>query len=699
MQKNNLIIMFFNNRIFVFFVLFSGVVHAQKNIKADSITGQQINEVIVLATRTARKIATLPLPAVVITAEIISKAGITKLSEILSEQTGLVIVPDFGGADGVQIQGLDAAYTLILIDGVPLVGRSAGTLDLARVSVGNIDRIEIVKGASSSLYGSDALAGVINIITKKPLSNSFTGSAALRYASFNTIDANANLDFKKNKFGGSFFTNYFSSDGYDLDQSNLIKTVEKYANTTMQPKMYYDFSENIKIIASARFYKQQQDNKAEINQFVYSGKATTNEFNFQIKVDQKWNQKVNLEYELYATNYKANEFLNNPNNQLFDESYFNQWLLRPELRSTIAFKKDKITSGFGVNFETLDRTYFSTTAVFNSQYAFAQFDFNPSKKWNILAGFRFDKHNQYQSQLSPKLAINFKVFDNLSLKTSVGYGFKAPDFRQLFFDFTNPTVGYTVLGYNVAEAKLNEFQSQGQLLFRNQNFNFLNPLQPESSINFNFGTYFKQNNVVIEVNTFYNAIKNLIDTRAVAQKTNGQNVFSYFNTDEIFTYGVEFNASYTVTPNFKMSFGYQYLIAKDKTVVNAISNGTIYARDLQTLESYKIKQSDYFGLFNRSKHTANIKLLYQIPVWNTDLNLRVFYRSKYGLFDSNSNQILDDYDTFVREYLITNLSISKKINDKFSVQVGANNLFNFTNPTEISTIAGRQIFSRIQFNF
>ena len=699
MQKNNFSNMFLIKQFTVIFLFISGCIVAQKRVVADSIKVHQINEVIVTATRTERKIASLPLPTAVITSETISKAGISRLNEILSEQTGLIMVPDFGGVEGIQIQGLDAAYTLILIDGVPLVGRSAGTLDLSRVSLGNIDRIEIVKGASSSIYGSEALAGVVNIITKKPLSQLLSGNVSGRVATFNTVDANANFAWKKSKFAASFFSNYFSSDGYDLDQNKQLQTVEKYANSTLQPKIYYDFSDRISLTASARFYQQQQDNKAVINNLLYAGKAHNNESNFQIKVVQKWKQNCSSEYEVYATNFKANEFLNNPNNQLFDENYFNQWLFRPEVRTTLALKNDKITTGIGINFETLDRTYFNNQAVFNSHYAFVQYDYNPSTRWNVLAGFRFDNHKQYQSQFSPKLAINFKATHNLSVKTSVGYGFKAPDFRQLFFDFTNPAVGYTVLGYNVAEAKLNELQSQGQLLFRNTNFNFLQALQPESSINFNFGAYFNKKNLTIDANAFYNTIQNLIDTRAVAQKTNGQNVFSYFNIDKIFTYGLEFTATYNVASNFKIAVGYQYLIAKDNTVVDAIADGKVYARDPQTLESFKISQSDYFGLFNRSRHTANIKFLYQIVAWQTDINLRTFYRSKYGLFDTNNNQIVDVYDAFVDQYFLTNLSITKKINDKYSVQVGANNLFNFTNPAEISTIAGRQIFSRIQFNF
>ncbi|MEZ0131796.1 TonB-dependent receptor plug domain-containing protein, partial [Flavobacterium sp. LBUM151] len=86
---------------------------------------------------------------------------------------------------GVQIQGLDAAYTMILIDGVPLVGRSSGVLDLSRVSVGNIERIEIVKGASSALYGSEAMGGVINVITKRPKKDMFSGNVFYRYGTFN----------------------------------------------------------------------------------------------------------------------------------------------------------------------------------------------------------------------------------------------------------------------------------------------------------------------------------------------------------------------------------------------------------------------------------------------------------------------------------------------------------------------------------
>jgi outer membrane receptor for ferrienterochelin and colicins len=678
-------------------ILFIINLSAQEKQK-DSINVNELSEVtVVTATRTERALSSLPLPITIITSEAIAKSGVTRLNEILNEQTGIILIPDESGFEGIQMQGLDAAYTMILIDGVPLVGRSSGVLDLSRVSVGNIERIEIVKGASSALYGSEAMGGVINVITKRPKKDIVEGSLSYRYATFNTNDANANILWKKKKFSANLFANFYSTDGYDLDKTTVLKNVESFYNYTIQPKLYYDFSENLKLTVSNRFYNQKMDNVALIDSEIYKGDAKENEWNSQIKFDHKWSSKLYSEYELYTTNYKNDSFLNDQNDALYDRTYYNQWLFRPEVRTTLSINDNKLTGGIGLNYESLDRTYFDKDVKFNSQYVFIQYDYNPTEKWNILAGFRYDNHSEYASQLSPKLAVNYKFNENFSLKGSVGYGYKAPDFRQLFFDFTNPSVGYTVLGYNVAEDRLNQLDSEGQILKRIDGISFDKLLKAESAVNYNFGTFYKKNKLRFDVNAFYNSINNLIDTGIVAQKNNGQNVFSYFNRSKVFTYGAEFNSTYKFTNEFSVSVGYQYLIAKDKSVVdNFDDHKYIRNAELQTIE---IKKSDYFGLYNRSKHTANLKVAYTIPKIKTDINLRVFYRSKYGIFDSNNNQILDKYDEFVNDYFITNLAASKNITDKLFLQAGANNLFDYKDPDQIPNLAGRQLFARIQYNF
>ncbi|WP_281637439.1 TonB-dependent receptor plug domain-containing protein [Flavobacterium marginilacus] len=678
-------------------LLFYQISFAQQK-KKDSIQTNELLEVMVVTgTRTERVLSSLPLPMTIITSAEIAKTGVTRLNEILNEQTGIILIPDESGFEGIQMQGLDSAYTMVLIDGVPLVGRSAGVLDLSRVSVGNIERIEIVKGASSALYGSEAMGGVINVITKKPKKDMFSGSLSYRYASFNTNDANANLLWKKKKFSANLFANFYSSDGYDLDKSTPLKNLENFYNYTIQPKLYYDFSENLKLIVSNRFYNQKMDNAAIIDAENYKGDAAENEWNSQVKLEHKWNSKLYSEYELYATNYKNDSFLNDENDVLYDKTYYNQWLFRPEARTTLAINNDKLTAGIGLNYETLDRTYFSKNVEFTSEYVFVQYDWNPSEKWNILAGFRYDNHSEYASQLSPKLAVNYKINTDFSVKGSVGYGYKAPDFRQLYFDFSNPSVGYTVLGYNVAEDRLNQLDAEGQILKRVEGISFNTPLEAESAVNVNFGTFYKRNKLKVDANAFYNSISNLIDTRVVAQKNNSQNVFSYFNVSEVFTYGLEFNSAYNFTNEFSASIGYQYLTAKDKSVVDNFENYQ-YIRNAE-LQTIKINKSDYFGLYNRSKHTANIKMAYTIPKIKTDVNLRVFYRSRYGLYDTNGNQILDKHDTFVDDYFTANLSVSKYITDKILFQAGANNLLNYTDPSQIPNLSGRQLFARIQYNF
>lgn len=679
--------------------LITKMVAAQMTLHADSLKVVGLAELVITGTRTERDVASLPIPIQVISGKTIEKMGISRLNEVIQEQTGLLTIPDFGGGEGVQMQGLDAAYTMILIDGQPLVGRSAGTLDLSRLTVHNIERIEIVKGASSSLYGSEALAGVINIITKKiEKDGKMKGTANYRIARFGTHDISAGLQYGKNKVGIDVFTNYFSSQGYNLGSNEAVPTVAPFHNMTLQPKITFDISEKLKITANNRLYAQTQDYKAWINQILHSGKSNTTELNSTILLQQKISERWKIDYDMYATNYQFNEWLNTPENQRFSESFYNQWLVRPEIRSHYKIGYNTLTAGIGANYETLNRTYFSQNASLNSEYIFGQYEWFLKKRWNMLIGFRYDHHHQYQSQFSPKIGINYEVNQYLNVKTSVGYGYKAPDLRQLYFDFTNSSAGYSVFGYNVAAQRIAALQAEEQLLSV-QEINYNTPLQPESSLNSNLGAFFQKGKWTADVNLFYNQIQNLIDTRAVARYTNGQSVFSYFNINKIFTYGTEINLSYKPLKNLTLTAGYQYLIAKDESVLEQLNEGKIFARNPVTLGSFRLQTEDYFGLYNRSRHLANFKINYEIEKWKTNVFARVFYRSRYGLFDNNNNAILDRYDTFVQPYFLMNVAVNQVIGKHFSAQIGVNNLLNFTDAANIPNIAGRQPFAKIQYNF
>ena len=553
----------------------------QKTVR-DSLKVEKLEEVILTATRTERQLSSLPLLVTLISKKKILHSGTIRLDEILNEQTGIITVTDESGFEGVQIQGIASDYILILIDGVPLVGRSAGNFDLSRLTVGNIKQIEVVKGPSSSLYGSEALGGVINIITEKPKSEELHGNASYRFGSFTQQDINVDIKQRYKKLRYVFFANRFSSEGYDLNPDVDGQTVNPFENYTVNGRIYYDFNDKLSLFTSARFYDQVQDAGFTFNDVAFEGDSKEREWNAHARIDQKWNDRLDTSYELYYTNYTANERLADPiSEDVLSDSDFDQKLFRPEIRGNYAFADaGTLTAGFGFQYDELDRTFFDETVSFNSQYAYAQYDFNPVERLNVIAGARFDNHSEYSNQFSPKLAMRYKLTNAISVKGSVGYGFKAPDFRQLYFDFTNSAVGYTVLGYNVALDKLRELREQGQILdvvVSEDDLN--NPLEAESSVGYNVGLTFKEGKWNSELNFFRNDIKNLIDTRIIARKTNGQNVFSYVNFDEIYTTGFEINTGYKITNALNLSAGYQLLYAYDKKKQQEVEDGQVFARD------------------------------------------------------------------------------------------------------------------------
>ncbi len=676
--------------------------HAGCQQVIDTTMVQQLEHIFLTATRTERQLSSLPLPVTLISKKNIEQAGSVRLNEILNEQTGIITTADESGFEGVQIQGIASDYILILIDGVPLVGRSAGNFDLSRLTVGNIKQIEVVKGPSSSLYGSEALGGVINIITEKPKSQEVQGNASYRVGSFMQQDINVDIKQRFNKLRYGFFANRFSSDGYDLNPAVDGPTVNPFENYTVNGRLYYDFNKNLSLFSSTRFYNQVQDAGFTVNDVPFQGDSNEREWNAHSRLDHKWNDKMDGQYELYYTNYIASELLADPiSGDVLSDSNFNQKMLRAEVRGNYAFAKaGTITAGIGLQYDALDRTFFDEQVQFNSQYVYAQYDVNPIERLNIIAGARFDNHSDYSNQFSPKLATRYKINDALAVKGSVGYGFKAPDFRQLYFDFTNSAVGYTVLGYHVAVDKLQELQALGQILDVVVPLDDLNtPLQAESSVGYNLGLDVTLEKWTAELNLFRNDFKNLIDTRIIARRTNGQNVFSYINFDEIYTTGFEFNTNYKVNSALNLSAGYQLLYAFDKRQQEQVANGQVFARDPATNQTVVVEQSDYFGLVNRSRHNANFKIFYDIAAARANINLRLLYRSRFAQFDTNGNGLIDNFDnSFIDGFVTVNLAASKKLYNNFMVQIGANNLFNYID-NNIPNLPGIQGFIKIDYQF
>ncbi|SEL36447.1 outer membrane receptor for ferrienterochelin and colicins [Aquimarina amphilecti] len=718
------------NKFIVILLFFCFNIYCQKNTNPkenDSLKAEKLEEVILTATRTERQLSSIPLPVTLISGSTIKKSGSVRIDDILAEQTGLILATDESGFEGIQIQGIDSDYTLILMDGVPLVGRSSGNFDLSRLTVGNIKQIEVVKGPTSSLYGSEALAGVINIITEKPKNEKLTGRASYRIGSFTAQDMNLSLQQKKGKIRYALFGNRFSRDKYvlepnDSDRSITVNPIENY---TLNGKFYYDINNNIKLSASGRYFDQLQnsgfsftDTDGDGQEIIVNaeGEALERDLNTLLKLDQNWSEKFNTTYEFYYTNYIAEDISRDTEtSDIVFNNLFDQKLLRAEIRGNNIIKgMGTITTGVGYQYDFLDRTLFENEVSFNSQYVYTQFDMIPLENLNIIIGVRFDNHSEYSNQVSPKFAFNYKITDQLSIKGSTGYGFKAPDFRQLYLNFTNPSVGYSVLGYKTVPKELQLLFDQGQLAFGDNLTpdqgqarvneliaTFDNDLEAESSIGYNIGLNYRQSKkLILDINFFRNDFRNLIDTFVLARKTNGQNVFSYQNFDEIYTEGIEFSATYNIFENLEISGGYQLLYAFNKDIKKQVENGELFVRD-ENLTSIVLSKDDHYGFFNRSRHNGNLKVFWDIKKWDLNVNARAIYRSKYGLGDTNGNGTFDTFDddaVVVDGFATLNIAASKKLFKKFEIQAGADNILNYQN-INIPGNPGTRGYVRVNYQF
>lgn len=663
---------------------------------------ERLKEVTITATRTERDVEDVPMPVDIISSERIEKMGSLRLNEVLQEQTGLQIVSDHGS--GLQMQGLSSDYILILIDGEPVIGRTAGTLDLSRLTVDNIARIEVIRGPSSSLYGSEAMAGVVNIITKKG-QQGVSSSFRTRYRTFDTWDASAQAGYVDEQLSFSLFINRLSSKGYDVADESASMTAPPFQAYTLNPKMTYSLSDKLKFAINGRFFAERQSNKVDLTleDEVYglNEKGKRNDWNLMPSLEFRVNDRHKILLKNYTTAYQTETSLNFQSDGLvYDYSYFKQLLNRTEAQYDWHVNDRNITTiGAGHTVEKVDATRYEAENSFRANYSFFQHQWMPGKRFNLVAGGRFDTHSQYASRFSPKLSAGYSVNSWLKVQASFGGGYKAPDFRQLLLNFTNPTAGYSVLGSSVLKEGIELLQQQGQIQAIYIDPSNIREIKSESSIAFNAGfTITPNEKISLRTNFYRNNIKDLIETAPVASKTNGQNVFSYFNYDQVYTQGVEANVDYQIVKAISLSAGYQYLDSKNVEALQEIKEGKIFRRDPATNRTERISESDYGGLFNRSRHSGNAKVFYNNSRYNFNIALRAIYRGSWGFGDVNGNNVLDDAREYADGYTLLNLNLNKTMWGWFTLEAGANNLLDTTNPFEPS-LAGRIWYGGVHVKF
>lgn len=652
------------------------------------------------ATKTERVLSNIAVPVQIISQKTIQQAGSLRLSDILSEQTGLFMTNGFG--TGVSMQGLNPDYTLILIDGEPLIGRTSGVLDLKRITVGNIKQIEIVRGPSSSLYGSEAMAGVINIITDKSRKNTLGISA--RYGTYNTADLSLKGSIRTNKINYQGFGNFYRTDGFSIRPNSRERSVAPIERFTQQHNLGYRLSERTNLSLNFRHNSETIKNNITVinngNSINSIGVEKNEDLNATLQLAHKLNEQVKNTTRLYGTQFHSSQELTSDNGVPYLD-VFKQEFARIENQTDIHLNKQlEFNIGGGYIHETANSTrYDNSTSIKTNRigYVYLQSEWKALNKLTFVGGARYDHNELFAAAFSPKLAAQYKLNKNISLKASIGRGFKAPDFRQLYLNFTNTAAGsYSVFGSVEAQKIINELNRIGQISSLEPSFYQLSNLQPEFSTGFNLGASYQNEQWIITANIFRNNIENLIDSRLVAYKTGGAQIFSYLNVKNAFTQGIETDIKYQYSQKWGLSAGYQFLLTGDQAEINAINEGKVFTRD-QNGFSRKMSQSEYVGLPNRSKHMANLKLQYDHQQFFA--NARALYRSRWATTDTDGNGIFNTNDAFAKGYIQLNMAAGKGFTNGVAVQAGIDNLLNYTDVLNLPNLPGRTFYLSVSYNF
>lgn len=683
-----------------------------QDFSIDTTLTVEIPELMVTATRNERLSSNVTVPTLMVNTKAIKLSGTMRLNEVLQEQTGLFLTSGTGSSavgggifgNGIQIQGLSPDYTLLLLDGEPIIGRQGGVIDLSRFTVGNIRKIEVVKGPSSALYGSEAMGGVINILTEQRRKKFV--SAGVRYGSFNTLDINGSGNMHAGKSSLYIFANHNLSDGYDLQTNTPEKTVDPYHNTTAQLKWTYRFSDKTRLIWNNRIFTSVQNSAFAINSTTINinGFGKTKDININPVLEHRINQNLKTSLRLYASLYnyeqKLDEF--DANTPYYFDDFQHNFLRVENQTDWDVHENHQLVAGGGYNHHTVETIRYRTKRNQKIGYYFVQDEWKPSRELTIIPGLRYDANSDYSDRLSPKISAQYKVSDRWRINLSYGSGFKAPDFRQLYLYYVNPAgQGYRV--YGASEFSLPELQQQqkeGLISTILPEAYQITQLKPEISHGFNLGTVFnpKKFPISIDVNVFYNSVKDMINYLPVAILQNNALVFSYMNINNAYTAGFESNIKGSFGKKIEWNAGYQYLQTGDKEVIQKIKANEVFGRNSPLGSTKRMTKADYTGLLGRSPHMANIKIMYSDEQNGWGSSLRAVYRSKWGIVDLDGNRFANMKEEYAQGFVMLNISVMKTINKSMSAQFNVNNLLNYTDAANLPQMPGAHLVAALHWN-
>ena len=557
-----------------FFVVAAVIISS--SLQAQDTTGKILDEAVITANKFEQKQSQTGKVIIVISKEQVEKSSGKTIAQILNEQAGITINGAYNVTGSVQtvfMRGASSGRTLILLDGIPVNDPSMinNEFDLNLFSINDVERIEICKGAQSTLYGSDAIAGAINIITvKKEVNKLFNLKVTTALGNKNTVRNNIQLygkagkltyttRFAKLKTNGFSAANDstkikgFDNDGYD---GNVINAGLQYQ---LMPSLL------IKTFILHSQYKAEIDAGGFTDEKDYtirnSNLSSGAGLNFK---KGKINITGNYQYGELNRAYRNDSLFVNPYGTKFESNKYGGRTQYAEVYGNgVAAKWLTVLAGFDYRWANMNQQYFSLSGFgpYSSNFKdtslhqtslYGSLFFNAlNKKLNVEIGGRTNKHSRYGTNSTYTFNPSFNISKNWRVFGSIASGFKAPSIFQLFDAFSGNT-----------------------------------DLKPEKSTNYEIGVQQSHSVISSRVVYFHRDIKNGIDYNYAT--------FQYFNFVKQIVNGLEMELS--VRPTEKL---------------NISANYTLITGDEQTQSRKTFNDTSYNHLLRRPKHNINLNIGYQ----------------------------------------------------------------------------------------
>jgi len=524
------------------------------------------DSVVITGTRTPERAQRATVKTDVITRDEAERRGATNVADALASQPGLVVNPGsygfLGGVSALQIQGFDRDRVLILEDGERVVGDVGGAIDLSAIPTGDIDRIEVVTGPTSALYGSAAIGGVVNVITGPPKREGPSGRARIEGRSLSGLVLQANGAYRRGAPWVIADFNFTRQDGVErqpgvLPDLRLPETSRRMVGIRAGTSL----SERMDVRVRARAFRdsleglETQTRPGLPQRFIIDTPAVTNRYTLHVihvtKIDDKGsNLRLTLGRQWFD-NFTARDLRDSPIDERHDRTHRMQ-----SLEAVATFADGPRTWVTGARFEAehfeqdLTRTETTSTGLqtttipevtplsYGIAAGYAQLSWKIGPV-TVMPGARFESHTRYGESIAPRLAAAWRVSPLLTFRASGGRGFRAPSAKELGFAFDHSAFGYKVLG---------------------------NPnLDPEKSWGVNAdATLTPDPRMTFRGSVFANWVQDLIDLDlGNGRNENGVVSYSYTNFGEAKTAGGQIDAAFKPAPFLRAETSYAYTWTRD----------------------------------------------------------------------------------------------------------------------------------------